>query len=86
VASTATVNVRIDPETKAQAVDILNSLGLSTSQAISLFFKQIIYARGIPFEVRVPNKATVDTFRKTESGKELHKVSSVDELARELKS
>lgn len=86
MAGTATINARIDPETKAKAVDILHSLGLSTSQAISLFFKQVVYARGIPFEIRIPNETTVETFRKTNSGKELHKVSSVDELARELKS
>jgi len=85
MANTATINARVDPKTKAQAVDILKSLGLSTSQAISLFFKQVIYTNGIPFELRVPNKTTVETFRNTDSGRDLHRVTSVDELAKELK-
>ena len=82
----ATINARIDPATKAQAVDILHSLGLNTTQAISLFFNQIIYTRGIPFELKVPNEATVETFRKTDAGQDLLRVSSVAELAKELNS
>lgn len=84
--STANISARIDPETKTQAVNILHSLGLNTSQAISLFFKKIIHTRGIPFEIKLPNETTIETFEKTDAGKELHRVSSVDELAKELKS
>jgi len=86
MANTTTINARIDPATKDQVVEILHSLGLTTTQAISLFFKQIIYTRGIPFELRVPNETTIETFKKTDAGKELHRVSGIDELAKELKS
>jgi len=82
----ATINARVDSVTKARVVDILHSLGLNTTQAISLFFKQIIYTNGIPFEVKLPNETTVETFRKTDSGEDLHRVSSVTELAKDLKS
>ena len=82
----AKINARIDPATKEQAVDILHSLGLNTTQAISLFFKQVIYTKGIPFEIKLPNETTVETFRKTDAGEDLHRVSSVGELAEELKS
>jgi DNA-damage-inducible protein J len=82
----ATINARIDPATKAEAVDILHSLGLNTTQAISLFFKQVIYTKGIPFEIKLPNETTVETFRKTDASEDLHRVSSVGELAEELKS
>ena len=84
--STTTINARIDPETKTEAVDILHSLGMTTTQAISLFFRQIIYTIGIPFELKVPNKTTVETFNKTDAGEDLHRVSSIDKLAEELKS
>ncbi|RKY07767.1 MAG: type II toxin-antitoxin system antitoxin, RelB/DinJ family [Planctomycetota bacterium] len=86
MSSKATINARIDPATKAQALNILHSLGLNTTQAISLFFKQIIYTNGIPFELKLPNETTVETFRKTDSAQDLHRVSSVTELAKELKS
>ncbi len=86
MANTAQINTRIDNATKEQAGKILHSLGLTTSQAITLFFKQIIYTRGIPFELKIPNETTVETFRKTDANKELHRVSGIDELSKELKS
>ena len=84
--STSTINARIDSETKEQAKAILEKLGINTSQAIALFFRQIIYTRGIPFELRLPNKTTVETFKKTDAGRELNRVSDIKELSRELKS
>ena len=84
--STSIINARIDSETKEQAKAILQKLGINTSQAIALFFRQIIYTRGIPFELRLPNKTTVDTFKKTDAGRELNRVSDIKELSRELKS
>jgi len=86
MAGTAQINTRIDNTTKKEAVKILHSLGLTTSQAITMFFKQIIYTRGIPFELKIPNDTTIETFRKTDANKDLHRVSSVDELSKELKS
>ena len=84
--STTTINARIDSETKEKAVDVLHSLGLTTTQAISLFFKQIIYTKSIPFEIKVPNDETVKTFKKTDAGQDLHEVSGIDQLAEELNS
>ena len=39
---TSAINVQVDSETKKQATDILNDLGLSMSTAINLFLKQVI--------------------------------------------
>ncbi len=86
MAGTSQINTRIDNDTKERAVKILHSLGLTTSQAITLFFKQIIYTRSIPFELKIPNDSTAETFRKTDANKELHRVSGIDELSKELKS
>ena len=83
---TTVINAKIDTETKDSAKIILNSLGLNMSQAISLFFKQIVYTRSIPFELRLPNETSVETFKKTDAGKDLHRVSNIDKLAEELKS
>ena len=51
---TANLNVRIDRELKKEAESVLATLGISTSAAINLFFKQIVLNKGIPFEVKVP--------------------------------
>ena len=84
--STEPINAKIDSETKKAARSILKSLGLNMSEAITLFFKQIVYTRSIPFELRLPNKTTAETLNKTDAGKDLHRVSDVDKLAEELKS
>lgn len=51
---TANLYVRIEPEVKKQAEDILSTLGIPASNAITMFYKQIILNRGLPFEVKVP--------------------------------
>ena len=51
---TSAINVQVDSQTKKQATDILNDLGLSMSTAINLFLKQIIKRDGLPFEVTNP--------------------------------
>ena len=51
---TANLYARIEPDVKEQAEYILNSLGIPVSNAINMFYKQIILQRGIPFEVKLP--------------------------------
>jgi DNA-damage-inducible protein J len=52
------VRARIGPEVKQNAEEILKELGLSSSQAISMFYKQIIFSHGLPFDVKIPNEET----------------------------
>jgi len=66
---TTQICVKIDAESKEQAREILDCLGLSMSGAIDMFFKQIILCRGIPFEIRLPNKTTMQAIEELESGK-----------------
>jgi len=84
MSKTVQINAKIDSETKEKAVDILHSLGMTTSQAISLFLKQIIFTKSIPFELKLPNKETIKTFKKTDTDKDLHRVSDLEELKKEL--
>ncbi len=55
---TAKVNARIEPKLKRDAEHVLDALGLSTTDAIRVFFMQIVRRKGIPFDVRLPNHAT----------------------------
>lgn len=54
MAKSASVYARIDPDLKEQAESILSALGIPTSNAIDMFFKQIVLKKGLPFEVRLP--------------------------------
>ncbi len=51
----ANLYARIEPEVKEDAERILSTLGISTSNAINMFYKQIILNKGLPFEVKIPS-------------------------------
>lgn len=84
--SAATIQVRIDEETKKQAQSVLGALHISMSEAVKLFLRQVVLQRGIPFEVKIPNELTRETIEKAERGIDVHTASSVDELFEELES
>ena len=56
----ANLYVRIEPDVKEQAESILSALGISASNAINMFYKQIILQRGLPFDVKIPSAKPVD--------------------------
>ena len=57
---TANLYARIEPDIKNQAESILSALGISVSNAINMFYKQIILQRGLPFEVKLPASKPLD--------------------------
>lgn len=89
---TSAINVQVDSETKKQATDILNDLGLSMSTAINLFLKQIIKRDGLPFEVTnpKPSRELIKALKEAEdiiSGKkQVPSYSNREELKRALLS
>lgn len=57
--SSEQLQIRIDHKTKVEAKAILDQLGLDMSSAVKMFFKQIINAKNIPFELRDENGLTL---------------------------
>lgn len=53
------LQIRIDTETKREAQKILDSLGIDMSSAVKMFFRQVINARNLPFELRDENGLTL---------------------------
>ena len=64
---TANLYVRIEPDVKENAENILTTLGISASNAINMFYKQIILNKGLPFEVKIPDIRPVNISELTES-------------------
>ena len=58
MAKTEMIRARVEPELKRQAEDLFSALGLSATEAITLFYKQVTMHRGLPFDVRIPNAET----------------------------
>ena len=66
MAKTSNLYVRIEPDVKEQAEQILDALGVAPSSAVNMFYKQIILHRGLPFEVR---RSEVVISRKRQEGR-----------------
>ena len=60
MAKTANLYARIEPSVKEQAESILAILGIPVSNAINMFYKQIILQGGLPFDVKIPSNKPMD--------------------------
>ncbi len=79
----SSINARIDPKLKKQAEAILQGVGLTTAEAIRIFYTHICLSKGLPFEVRLPNDETIAAIEELESGKGA-RYSSMDDVWSDL--
>ena len=77
---TATVRARIEPRLKADVERLLHRLGVTTTEAITMFYSQIRLRQGLPFSVEIPNAVTRKTFEATDRGEDLNTFDSLDEM------
>lgn len=76
----AVIHARIDSSTKEATERILNSLGLTPTEAIRLFYRQIAMRGEFPLELRVPNSLTAATLSKADRGEDVERFASADDL------
>ena len=81
---TAVVSARIAPEVKRKAEKVLGKLGLTTTEAITMFFQQINLRQGIPFPIEIPNAETLRAIKETDAGIGTTRVHSIDELRKSI--
>jgi DNA-damage-inducible protein J len=77
---TEVVHTRVAPDLKHSVEAVLRRVGLSTTDAVSLFFHQIVLNNGLPFEIRIPNKTTRKTLEEARIGKNMKSYASVEEM------
>ncbi len=58
MAKTAMIRARTEPELKEQVEEIFQSLGLNQTEAINMFYHQVVLNRGLPFDIKLPNEET----------------------------
>jgi DNA-damage-inducible protein J len=80
---TASARALIDPEVKRKAEAILQEIGLSVSNSIELFYRQVVAQQGLPFDLQVPNEKTMKAIRNSRAGKGKRFFSS-EELFKDL--
>ncbi len=66
---TASVHARMQPRLKIKAEAVLEKLGISTSEAIGIFFSQIALQQGMPFDVKIPSKTTRKAMAEARNGR-----------------
>jgi DNA-damage-inducible protein J len=84
MAKGAIINARVETGLKQKVDKIFHVLGLSPTEAITLFYKQIELNKGLPFEVKVPNQLTKKTIQDSAAGKNTKRFKSTKELYADL--
>ena len=84
------INIRMDDNLKKQADELFNELGLNMSTAITMFIKQAVMQRRIPFEIASnrPDKETLSAMLEAErisKDPSIKVYDDLDELFAELK-
>ena len=73
------IQARIEPELKRSAEAIFNKIGISSGEAIRMFYSQVKLRGGIPFDVRIPNTHTTKAMDELNAGNG-ERFNSTDEL------
>ena len=84
MAKTSVISARIDPELKNSAEQVFQELGITATQAITMFYKQVELQRGLPFTVKIPNEVTLHALREARSPYGLEDFNTVEDLFEDL--
>jgi DNA-damage-inducible protein J len=86
MAKSEMIRARVEPELKHEAEAVLDKLGMTPTEAITLFYKQVTLYRGLPFPVRIPNAATRKALQEARIRKDIESFESVAAWAKEMHS
>ena len=81
---TRMIHARIDPKLLKSAARVFSRIGLSTTEAIRLFLKQVELHQGLPFPVTVPNAETIAAMMEANDPAALKRYSSFRELREKI--
>ena len=80
MAKTATIRARIEPNLKEDVEKLVRKMGLTTTEAINLFYRQVKLRNGLPFNIVIPNKTTERTFRNTDAKRNLIRCADAKDM------
>ena len=80
MAKTATVRARIEPLLKQDVEKLFKEMGLTTTEAINLFYRQVKLRNGFPFSVVIPNKTTEKVFKDTDAKRNLIRCEDTNDM------
>ena len=80
MSQSAVVHARIDQVTKTATEKVLDALGITPTEAIRLFYRQIAIRKSFPLELHVPNKLTASVLTKSDKNQDIERFNSTAEL------
>lgn len=81
---TAVITARVDPDLKQRTELVLKELGLTPTQAITLFYKQVNLHQGLPFPVSIPNAETRQAIEDAQEGRGVKRFDTPEKLFEDL--
>jgi len=84
MSKSSSISARIDPKIKQRAEQIFQQLGLTASQAITLFYRQVEMRKGLPFPVEIPNETTLKALEEAQQKENLPRFDSSTDLYKDL--
>ena len=84
MSKTEFIRARVDENLKINIEKLFDSLGLTMTEAITLFLKQCELNQGLPFEIKVPNAITVQAIEDSRNGIGLNKFDNINDMFKEL--
>ena len=80
MSQTAVVHARIDAATKNSTEKVLAALGMTPTEAIRLFYRQIALRKEFPVGLHFPNKLTASSLDLSDQDKRIERFDSVEEV------
>lgn len=84
MSKTAFIRARVEPELKVTAEHILDEIGITPTQAITMLYKRIAQDQEWPLELKIPSNETQLVFEETDKGIGLVECKNVDDLFKQL--
>ena len=75
------VRSRIEPSLKIKANRVLSEMGISMSDALRLFLKQVVVTKSLPFQIRLPNAETIKAMQAADRGE--GKETTIEQLKKD---
>ncbi|MCL2661307.1 MAG: type II toxin-antitoxin system RelB/DinJ family antitoxin [Acidobacteriaceae bacterium] len=82
MSANAVVRARIDENIKQEAAAVLETIGLTVSDAFRLMLVRVAREKALPFEPLIPNETTVAAMREARAGR--GKTVTLEQLRDEL--
>ena len=81
---TAEIRVLVEPTLKKKSKKILDEIGISESEAVRIFFRNLVNRKEFPLELKVPNEETIKAMEDVDKGNFSKGYTDVDEMFKDL--